>query len=115
MCGERAAELLEEPGVGLIGLTETGQDDAAERQLRGRYDRQQLAFLAAEPGRSGERARDRATRCLVKPSGGRRHNALLPDPDNGSAGAGQVGLGKANFHRRPQLVVVAAGGRPRHG
>jgi hypothetical protein len=69
---ERPAQLLEDAAVGLLGLTEAGQDDAAERQLRRRHDRQQLALLATEPGRAGERARDRAVGRLVKPSGGGR-------------------------------------------
>ena len=69
---ERPAQLLEDAAVGLLGLAEAGQDDAAERQLRRRHDRQQLALLATEPGRAGERARDRAVGRLVKPSGGGR-------------------------------------------
>ena len=95
---ERPAELLEEPRVGALGLAETGQHDAAERQFRRRHDRQQLALFAAEPGRRGERAGDRPVGCLVEPAGGRRQRTVFPDTDDGGAGTGQVRLGKGCFH-----------------
>ena len=46
--GKGAAEILENPGAGLLGLAEPGQNDPAEPEIGRRHDCQELALFAAE-------------------------------------------------------------------
>ena len=102
MRDEIAAEILQQPRIDRVRLAETGDDDAAQRQVRRPDQRQQLVLLAVEAGRRGDGPADRAAGLLVEPPRRRGQDPVLPHADDDGArlnAGGQREFREIDLHR----------------